>query len=86
MTRTALRQVREQNRGRPPIEGQYVHYYDAEESDLHIPSTVNSRIIRHEWLTTAQNSSLHAWSISGQQSSSSFYENCSIEQQTPMDS
>ena len=26
MTRTALRQVREQNRGIPPVEGQYVHY------------------------------------------------------------
>jgi len=25
MTRTALRQVREQNRGRPPIEGQYMY-------------------------------------------------------------
>ena len=59
MTRTALRQVREQNRGRPPIEGQYVHYYDTEESDFPNPSTVNSRTIRHEWPTPAQNSALH---------------------------
>ena len=68
MTRIALRQLHEQNRGRPPIEGQYVHYYDTEESDLPVPSTVNSRTIRHEWPTTAQNSSLHAWSTSAQQS------------------
>jgi len=30
MTRTALRQVREKNRGTPLIEGQYVHYYDTD--------------------------------------------------------
>jgi len=34
MTPTALRQVREQNRGKPPVEGQYIHYYGTEENDL----------------------------------------------------
>jgi len=85
MTRTALRQVREQIEvSNHKVEEQYIPYYGTEENDSPVPWRVDTRTIRNEWPIQAQKSSLYAWSTSVQQISTGSHDVWSTKhQQTP---